>query len=79
MKTRIDSSVNLTADGADHFAGYMRALQFTHRKRALRRIGNGLVTWLAARLQAHQDRVLALRVHRASRVDTLPGTEQKPR
>jgi len=73
MKNTFASIIEAGDGGADYFDDSAHALQTRaagHRAgRAARRLG----WWLAARLQAHQDRVFRLGVYRRCRLDAAPA------
>lgn len=69
MKTKLDTNINLSANGEIYYDDCADPVQTPNAWRFLSTSGSRLGSWLVAQLIAHNDRVSALGVYRRCRED----------
>ena len=77
MNTRFDSDIDVNANGEGCREDCTDQVQSLSSARYFSRGLWRLVEWLAARMKAHEDRVLSLRVYSQRRLDGLVHDARK--
>ena len=77
MNTKFDSDINVNADNETSRGDCTNPVRSKPSTRYLSAPVKRLGTWLVAQIQAHEDRILALRVYSQHRLDGLAIDDRK--